>query len=92
MARTRDVKYMIGQSIKTLIGLVIIIYGISNIYLSLSAEAIGSNLFTLGIIIFGGYLVVSSIKKPGVKTRKVFKYLGIAFIIIIAISMIFFII
>jgi len=79
--------FNIGQGVKILIGLAIIIYGVANSYLSLSAEAMGYNFVMLVIACFGLYLVISGIK-PELKINKIFKYLGIVCIAIIVICMI----
>lgn len=87
MIEEQKTKFKIGQGIKILIGLAIIAYGVANSYFSLSAEAMGYNFVMLVIVGFGLYLVISGIK-PGLKTNKIFKYLGIACIAIIVICMI----
>jgi len=87
MTKGQKIKFDIAQGVKVLIGLAIIVYGVANMYLSLSAEAIGYNFVKLVIAGFGVYLVVSTFKS-GQKINKIFKYLGIASIAIIVISMI----
>ncbi len=89
MTKGQKIKYIIGQVIKILIGLTIIVYGLSKCYLSLDITAIGYNFGVLGIVVFGLYLVISAFKKLSAKTMKILKYLAIAYVAIIVGSMIY---
>lgn len=73
---------------KIIIGVLIVCYGISKIYLSLSNEAIGFNLFALMIIGLGVYFILRGAEKLNTKAIRIFKYTGIACLAIVVVSMI----
>lgn len=91
MTKEQKIKYIIGQGIKVLIGLTIMVYGLSICHLSLDITAIAYNFGPLGLMAFGLYLVISTFKKLSPKTIKILKYLAIAYVAIIVISMMLYI-
>jgi len=65
LSKKEKTKYNIGQIIKIIAGVFVILFTLTNngLVFSFSAEAIGYNLWTLLLIALGVWLIYSGIKK-----------------------------
>ncbi|MCK4540578.1 hypothetical protein KAU09_05535 [Candidatus Parcubacteria bacterium] len=65
LPKKEKVKSNLGQILKALCGVVVIIFMLSTngLYLPTSAEAIGWDAWTLAVIFFGGWLIYSAFKQ-----------------------------
>jgi len=64
LSKKEKTKFNVGQGIKALGGVAIIIFTLSNngFYTLSSSETVGYDIVTLAIIIFGGWLIYSAFK------------------------------
>lgn len=65
LPKKEKTKFNLGQVLKALCGVAVIIFMLSSngLYLPTSAEAIGYDAFTLAVMFFGGWLIYSAFKQ-----------------------------
>jgi len=65
LSKKEKTKFNLGQILKALGGLAIIIFMFTNngLYIPTSGETIGFDVFTLAVVFLGGWLIYSAFKK-----------------------------